>query len=397
MRETPSRRDVLSGVAGTVASAGVIGGLGGVANATADGEHTLVLEAGRGYEAEYEFEVEADLSGVSPSTGSVDGTAATGQLHGREQHAYSYDGSLERFAAIADHAYQLRGLTVTLDGTAIDPRAHVDRHTLTVTSEDGSPREYDFVAAGGLEQVGTLGASRNATDAITDGRATGAVSVGRDSYEFGGGVSRLNATGATFFLDGSHFDPWTAVDRHTITVASPDGESRRYEFEVEADLRPSDALGGTTDEHDVVDGTRAAGSVAGGRDSYTYEQPNGDADRRYVLEQFNAEEATVYVDGTAYGPNYMIEMVKRHTVTIESPDEQTRAYELTVDDGYDEPQLRQSEALGASINDHDRIDDSHRASGTVAAGRDSYTTAAIPDVYEMNDDLTVYLDGWTRD
>ena len=358
--------------------------------------HTIVLQndAESVSRSEYSLAVEADLNGSSAVGAAVnegdaiDGNAVEGVVSGGRD-AYTYAGGLVRFTGL--------DTTVYVDGKRRDPADLVDRHTITVVSSDDSYRRYELAVESGLEKSDALGASLNGDDTVDGTEASGAVTGGRDSYTYSGGLERFHGENVTVYVDGRVRDPFEFVETHTLTVESPDEgpievpeetivigpryEYHSYELSVESDLEKSDALGASLNGDDTVDGTEASGAVSGGRDSYTYSGS---------LERFAAENVELLIDGRTRDARNLVDT---HTLTVE-PDrigDFSVDYTLSVD-----ADLQRDDALGATIDEDDVVDGT-TATGTVTADRDSYTyTGSEVDVVFDGYGLPVALDGQFR-
>jgi len=230
--------------------------------------HTITIEGPSDGPRDYEFAVEADLAkddamgATIDSNDTIDGTTASGTVYGGRD-SYTYTGSVTWFDGDD-------GLTVYIDGSEVDPATLGETHTITIESPDGSNRNYEFAVEADLAKDDAMNASINDGDTIDGTTATGSVYGGRDSYTYTGNLVRFAGEDVTVYIDGSEVDPATLVETHTVTIESSDTSYRPYEFGVGGNLAKDDALGATFDDNDTIDGTTASGSVAGGRDSYTY-------------------------------------------------------------------------------------------------------------------------------
>lgn len=342
-------------------------------------------------------------------------------------------GELLRFAAVG--VDEQSSLTITLDGEEIDPKNRVDIHTLTIDAADDSYREYELVVESDLAKSAAF-ASVNSKDTVDGTEATGSIAGGRDSYTYTGSLARFQGEDVTVYIDGKVRDPMELVSTHTLTIERdsteydipeptpeedispdeeispeveeeielgtpllkrpplpfPEDEPRSYELVVESDLEKSDGLG-SIQENDTVDGTTASGTVAGGRDSYTYTGS---------LARFQGEGVNVLIDGQSRDP---FDLVETHTLTVDlgtldsaESEPESRQYTLSVEDD-----LEKSDGLG-SIQDNDSIDGT-TATGVVSTGQDSYTYTGSLERFTADDfgsfsegqSIRLLVDGRARD
>jgi len=89
----------------------------------------------------YGFTV-SDTIVKAATTDTVDGATATGHVDG-EGHTYIYSGGLEHFWG--------KGVTVFIDGEAVDPSDHVDTHTILIDETEDIQKTYQFEVSDTLE------------------------------------------------------------------------------------------------------------------------------------------------------------------------------------------------------------------------------------------------------
>jgi hypothetical protein len=217
-----------------------------------------------------------DLSGGRTSTSLEDSywdTEATGQSAAAGKvgwGAYSPDATGYRTAEMTGDAATASMSELSFgtvwrapdgDYPVLARQAESDRWLLTIESPDDSPSGYELEAGGSLRKSTDRGASIEAGDTVDGPRARGVVVGGRDSYVYTGGLEQINGQNITVLLNGTEVKPRTLVDRHTLTIESPDDTARRYEFGVEESLSKDGALWASRDAGDTLNGSNATGTV----------------------------------------------------------------------------------------------------------------------------------------
>ncbi|WP_338729832.1 hypothetical protein [Haladaptatus sp. DJG-WS-42] len=162
-----------------------------------------------------------------------------------------------------------------------------------------------------------------------------------------------------------------------ISIYGTDGAVANYEFSVTGALEKTDANGASIDSEDVIDGSSATGTVAGGIDSYGFE---GD------LAHISIDgEARVTVNGEEINlADYEFANVISLTGGSGS---NIVEYTFTVDGD-----LKKSSANGASIDPGDSISGS-TATGTLGGGVDSYRFSGSVTDLGLSGDATVTVNG----
>lgn len=180
--------------------------------------HTITISSHDDTDREYEFEAEALLrkstaNGASRN-GSDDrsGTVASGNVVGGKD-SYTFGGSLERF--------QGEGVTVELDGEAVDPADHVRERTLTLEGTGVGQDHYSVTVDRNLRKSEALGATTDGADDVDGTTADGSVWSGRDSYTFDGELLNVEAEDVTVWLDGEAVEP----EQYTSAAVTVDGPS----------------------------------------------------------------------------------------------------------------------------------------------------------------------------
>ncbi|WP_336360115.1 hypothetical protein [Haladaptatus sp. ZSTT2] len=162
-----------------------------------------------------------------------------------------------------------------------------------------------------------------------------------------------------------------------ISIYGTDGSVANYEFSVTGALEKTDANGASIDSEDVIDGSSATGTVAGGIDSYGFE---GD------LVHISIDgEARVTVNGEEINlADYDLDNVISLTGGSSS---NIVEYSFTVDGD-----VEKSSANGATIDSGDSISGS-TATGTLGGGVDSYRFSGSVTDLTLSDDATVTVNG----
>lgn len=244
----------------------------------------------------------------------------------------------------------------------------------------GPAATYSFRVAGdGVTKSPAFGASVDARDAVTaagDG-ADGRVIGGRDSYEFTGEVVAVSANGPVeFLLDG---DPVTVADlvpdSRVVTVVGT-GPPARYTLGATGSVAKSTAHGGSVQANDVVDGSRVAGRVIGGRDSYVVAGE--------VVSLETAGPVEVRVDGDQVDPATLDRLT--HTVTF-AGDGRRASYSFATSGT-----VLKSYADGGSIQANDAVG-TDGVTGLVVGGRDSYAFDGDLRAVTVDPGVRVFVDG----
>ncbi|WP_224338520.1 hypothetical protein [Haloprofundus halobius] len=250
--------------------------------------------------ASYEFTVDGELDVGPTSAGSINeednilGATAEGAVAGGSD-AYSFSGSITQFRFTEGSA------TVLVNGEEVDPSE--------LSSDDGSSDdgrgdtdgdadsskhlevtgdgEYTFTASGEITDGGE--ANLDKEDAIDAQTASGAVAGGgTDSYDFEGELETLeHGEDIVVTVDGEEVDPAEVgsddgrgdtggddVERdsdypHLLVINGPEDGVTNYVVSVTGDIKKTD-IAGSINPEDEVDGNKASGAVAGGKDAYLF-------------------------------------------------------------------------------------------------------------------------------
>lgn len=344
----------------------------------------LTISGDTGVEKSYSFSVSGSVEQTTDNGASInpDDVVVDNGVDGKMfagADSFRFDGEITAFSADD-------GITVTLDGTEVDPDAlggPAFTNTITIRGSEEAAETYEFTVSEAVRKSTVNGASINSDDAVEGTTATGQVFGSTDSYEFAGELTAFEYEGnPTVLVNGEEIDP-DPLDpgpANTISIVSPDGIPARYEFVVDGAVDPSTANGGTYDDGDTIEDGTVAGRVNGGTDSYGF-------DGEITYFKFDGVP-TVLLNGEAVDPDDLAPSPSYDdTITVRGTGTGVSTYEFSVSDS-----VRKSTAGGASINGDDGVD-WRTASGRIRYGADSYAVAGEITDFSADGDVTVLVNG----
>ena len=297
-------------------------------------------------------------------------------------------GYSETMHAAVEYATQKGALLVAAagnnDGSPKYPAAYGECIAVSALDPDGSLASYSStgsaieLCAPGTNVLSTrpndgYGRSSGTSMAAPVVSGVAALVLSREDLSNEALRSRLADTAADIGLSSNEqgagrVDAKTAIDgalSRTLTIEGT-GSYASYDFTVSGDLAGGEDLTG----EDAISGSSATGAIRGGRDSYT----------------FTGEVSSLSIDGTASvsvdGERITPPDATSHTLTIEGSGSYA-SYDFTVSGDL---------ASGESLTGEDVISGSS-ATGAIRSGHDSYTFTGEVIAVDIDNGISVYLDG----